>query len=240
LALLWVSIISWHPWHKFSTLSVICRRLRSRSTYNVVVCHVDKYLYEHCVVADKSTAELPRQAYVQLVCWGQLWWLLFKINHRSDNAAKLHNDSNSGTDLVGAGHYCVFQRVRHWKEKSAQQYPVSTPHPYFILSKPAHNIIIVVHQCHWEWPLTTDNLPGWRGGIRSKEVDGDLLRVMEDDELEEHVGLDGLMVKKLRKKMDGLSFLLHILLIALAPMFTAATVRLAWMESTITITRDIL
>lgn len=36
---------------------------------------------------------------------------------------------------------------------------------------------------------------------RSKEVDGDLLRVMEDDELEEHVGLDGLMVKKLRKKM---------------------------------------
>ena len=26
---------------------------------------------------------------------------------------------------------------------------------------------------------------------------------MEDDELEEHVGLDGLMVKKLRKKMDG-------------------------------------
>jgi len=28
-----------------------------------------------------------------------------------------------------------------------------------------------------------------------------LLRVMEDDELEEHVGLDGLMVKKLRKKM---------------------------------------
>jgi len=50
---------------------------------------------------------------------------------------------------------------------------------------------------------------------------------MEDDELEEHVGLDGLMVKKLRKKMDGLSFLLHILLIALAPMFTAATVRLA-------------
>ena len=28
-----------------------------------------------------------------------------------------------------------------------------------------------------------------------------MLRVMEDDELEEHVGLDGLMVKKLRKKM---------------------------------------
>ena len=41
--------------------------------------------------------------------------------------------------------------------------------------------------------------------IRSKEVDGDLLRVMEDDELEEHVGLDGLMVKKLRKKMDGVA-----------------------------------
>ena len=41
--------------------------------------------------------------------------------------------------------------------------------------------------------------------IRSKEVDGDLLRVMEDDELEEHVGLDGLMVKKLRRKMDGVA-----------------------------------
>jgi hypothetical protein len=40
---------------------------------------------------------------------------------------------------------------------------------------------------------------------RSKEVDGDLLRVMEDDELEEHVGLDGLMVKKLRKKMVELN-----------------------------------
>ena len=41
--------------------------------------------------------------------------------------------------------------------------------------------------------------------IRSKEVDGDLLRAMEDDEMEEHIGLDGLMVKKLRKKMDGVS-----------------------------------
>ena len=46
--------------------------------------------------------------------------------------------------------------------------------------------------------------------IRSKEVDGDLLRVMEDDELEEHVGLDGLMVKKLRKKMDGASVALSL------------------------------
>mmetsp|Transcript_47083 Transcript_47083/g.94353 ORF Transcript_47083/g.94353 Transcript_47083/m.94353 type:complete len:190 (+) Transcript_47083:284-853(+) len=41
--------------------------------------------------------------------------------------------------------------------------------------------------------------------VRSKEVDGDLLRAMEDDEMEEHIGLDGLMVKKLRKKMDGVA-----------------------------------
>ena len=48
--------------------------------------------------------------------------------------------------------------------------------------------------------------------------------MMEDDELEEHVGLDGSMVKKLRKKMDGLSFLLIRCALIVAYMFTAATV----------------